>query len=73
MMTTTEYRRRQQETIALMPPLNQAQLAISTRQFDAAKRLLNQILHDEANNAKALLLMGYVHELWGRRISPTRH
>ena len=64
MMTTTEYRRRQRETIALMPPLDQAKLAIAMRQFDVAKQLLNQILDNDADSAQALLLMGYVHELW---------
>ncbi len=63
-MTTAEYQQRQRETIAIMPPLDQAKMAISMREFDAAEKLLNQILASDANCAEALLLLGYVNDLW---------
>ncbi len=63
-MTTAEYQQRQREIIAVMPPLDQAKMAISMREFDAAEELLGKVLASDANCVEALLLLGYVNDSW---------
>ena len=63
-MTTDQYRQRQQEVIAAMSPLDRAKVAYSMRQLDQAKELAQTVLEDDPECAEALLLMGYLHDLW---------
>ncbi len=63
-MTTDQYRRRQQEVIAAMPPVDRAKVAYSMRQLDQAKKLTQTALEDDPECAEALLLMGYLHDVW---------
>ena len=63
-ITTGQYRQRQQALIAAMPLLDRAKAAFVMHQFDKAKTLLQQVLTDEPESADALLLMGHVHDVW---------
>ena len=63
-LTTAQYRQRQQEIIAAMPPLDRAKAAFSMHQFDKAKPLLQEVLQDDPASVEALLLMGCLHDVW---------
>ena len=47
-----------------MKPLERAKTAFAMREFDVARRLLAEILRDDAECAEGLLLEGYLHDLW---------
>jgi hypothetical protein len=63
-LTTAQYRQRQREIIAAMRPLDRAKAAFSMHRFEAAEKLLDQVLADDPKSTEALLLMGYVYDLW---------
>ena len=58
-MTSAEYRRRQEELIATMPLLDQAKIAVSMREFDKAERLLNAALASDSALRQGALLAGH--------------
>jgi len=61
--TGPEYRRRQEERLAGLPPLERAKYAFATRRFDLAEPLLSQVLRENPESAEALLLMGRLCDL----------
>ncbi len=63
-MTTAEYRKRQEEIVAAMPPLDRAKAEFTMHRFDAAKALLDEILKNDPASPEALLLMGWLHDIW---------
>jgi tetratricopeptide (TPR) repeat protein len=63
-LTTAQYRQRQQEIIAALPLLDRATAAFAMHQFDKAEPLLEKVLQDDPASAYALLLMGYLHDVW---------
>ncbi len=63
-LTTDQYRQRQREVVAAMPPLDRALVAFSVRRFDQAKELAQTVLEDDPECVEALLLLGYLHESW---------
>jgi hypothetical protein len=64
-MTTTEYRRRNQQWIDAAKPLDRAKFALGMRQFDKATSTLQQVLDAEPNQPEALILMGFLHDRSG--------
>jgi hypothetical protein len=63
-LTTEQYRQRQREVVAALPPLDRAMVAYSVRRFDEAKELAETVLRDDPECAEALLLLGHLHDLW---------
>jgi hypothetical protein len=61
---TAQYRARQREAVAAMKPLDRAKTAFAMREFDVARKLLAEILRDDPQCAEALLLQGYMYDLW---------
>ncbi len=63
-LTTEQYRQRQRQVVAALPPLDRALAAYSVRRFDEAKKLAEAVLADDPECAEALLLLGHLHDLW---------
>ncbi len=63
-MTTAQYRQRQEECVAAMPLLDRAKAVFTMHRFDKAQSLLEQVLKDDPASAEALLLMGWLHDQW---------